>query len=222
MLPLPVVFRAATPSQPPPHPATWKIPREWDGETCYLIGGGPSLKDLDPDRLRGRRVIVINRGFRAFPFADVLYFCDANWWRVDGPEVKAKFTGKYIITASRADDPLLKHVKRTGTSGLELQAHGIKHGTNSGYQAINVAFHFGVKRIILLGYDMKTKDGATHFHGGYGTSEPTVAHVLAARMLPFFSALVEPLRAHGVEVLNANPDSALDCWPKVSIDEALA
>jgi hypothetical protein len=193
----------------------------------FLIGGGPSLAGFDFEKLRGRRVITINRSFRVTPWADVLYFCDRNFWRVDSAEILKTFTGRHIVTVCREQHDRLKNIQNTGTSGLELRPIGVKHGTNSGYQAINLGFLMGARRLVLLGYDMKTAGGETHHHGGYRTGgvDPAqyshvMQHTLQQRMLPYFPRLVDPLKAAGVEVFNANPDSALRCWPTIQRDQA--
>jgi hypothetical protein len=201
----------------------WAVPREWGGETCFLLGGGPSLRNFDASVLRGRRVIAINRSFRLAPWADVLYFCDRTWWLSDGAEVLRDFTGKYIVTiAAVKNEPRIRILENSGPGGLELAPTGLRHGTNSGFQSINLAFHFGARRIVLLGFDQKIEGNATHWHGGYGVAPEVVHHAIKARMLPYFPTLVEPLKSLGVEVWNATPGSALDCWPRVELAEILA
>lgn len=198
----------------------WIAPPIWKGSTAFLLGGGPSLSEVDLDLLRGRNVIVINRTFRLAPWAPVLYFCDRHWWTVDGKEVIEKFGG-LIVTISQTLHPRVKVMRNVGHSGMSLNPSCLKHGTNSGYQAINLAYHFGVKRIVLLGYDMKVGETVTHAHGGYGMELDAMQHVLQKRMLPYFPLLVEPLRAAGVEVINATEGTALECFPKMSLSEVL-
>lgn len=39
----------------------WRVPRAWDGETCFILGGGASLAGFEAARLRGRgRVVALN------------------------------------------------------------------------------------------------------------------------------------------------------------------
>ena len=54
----------------------WTAPRMWDGGECFLLGGGPSLHEVDVNRLRGRRVIAINQGYKLGDWIDVLFFGD--------------------------------------------------------------------------------------------------------------------------------------------------
>ena len=200
----------------------WSIPPEWTGETAFLLGGGPSLKGFDAESLRGRRVIAINNSWELAPWADVLYFCDEKWWRWYGEKVGIGFRGRYIVTPSlHVPDPRAKLIKLTGPTGLETDPGGLRHGSNSGFQAINLAYHFGVSRIVLLGYDMNV-NGMTHWHGGHPmTKAGPFAKTLSDAMLPKFPSIVEPLKQAGVTVVNATPGSALTCWPMETLEKVL-
>ncbi len=77
----------------------------------------------------------------------------------------------------------------------------------------------GAARILLLGYDGKfSADGKSHWFGDHPvrSDEPTTATL--ARNL---KQLVEPLAALGVTIINCSPDSAVDCFPKLPLNEAL-
>ena len=174
-----------------------------------------------------------------------LYFCDDKWWSSSQASNRRAMDNidsfhdmiyrGWWFTGSLAFDlhPQVNALKLTGQTGLETDPGGLRHGSNSGYQAINLAYHFGAKKIILLGYDMKvqtlyvvdknnnptTRAINTHWHNeprpdGFGD-------VLRQSMLPHFSTLVEPLRDAGVTVINATPDSALTCFPVMTLEEAL-
>lgn len=62
----------------------WSPERIWDGETCFILGGGPSLTQRDVDRLFRRRVITINssaaKARNAGVDDGVLYFNDTSWF----------------------------------------------------------------------------------------------------------------------------------------------
>lgn len=93
-------------------------------------------------------------------------------------------------------------------------------GSNSGFQAINLAIQFGAKRLILCGFDMSIVKGF-HWHGRHqaGLNNPRQTSVDKWRIeldsqAPF-------LRMMGIEVLNASPFSALQAYPRVNLLEAL-
>lgn len=199
----------------------WVVPPIWAGETCFILAGGPSLQGFRADRLKGcGRVLVINQSYQLAPGADCLYFCDARWWKVHGSQVRNLFTGSYIVTLENQIEGV-KTLRNTGPIGLETDPGGLRTGSNSTYQAINLAVHFGIKRIVLLGVDMQVVDGRTHWHEPYpweGTPE-AFSKVLTQSMLPKFNTLVEPLQKAGVEVINATPGSALKCWSYVNLKD---
>mgnify|MGYP002682074433 CR=1 FL=1 len=68
----------------------------WKGQRCFIVGGGPSLKGFDFGRLRGERVIAINRAFEACPTADIMFAMDPRLydWITSGQlgdEARARF-----------------------------------------------------------------------------------------------------------------------------------
>ena len=119
------------------------------------------------------------------------------------------------------EHPQVRVLKFTGQRGLELDPSGLRHGSNSGYQAINLAVNLGAKRIVLLGYDMKVNGHRTHWHNEQRQDASVFAGTIRDTMLPHFHTLIDPLKVLGVEVINATPDSALTCFPMMMLEEAL-
>lgn len=217
-----------------------RVPRLWDGETCVILGGGSSLTQADADYVRGKaHVIAIKEagcsripGFPPVaPWADVLYAADEKYWRfVQGaPE----FAGlKYSIQQDAAERPEkqrpvtewaapydgLEVLRDTGVAGLELDPSGLKTGNNSGYQAINLAVHLGVSKIVLLGYDMWAgPDGRQNWFGDH----PTHLKSQFALFLHRFETLSRPLAMLGIQVINASRFTMLKAFPCVPLEEAL-
>lgn len=200
------------------------VPKLWPGSTIACIGAGPSLTKEQCDYVRDKaRIIAINTSIELAPFADVLWACDYRWWRWAHTDKKRyrnfqTFTGlKFALTRESAKYPGVHVLQNTGSNGLELQPHGLRNGRNGGYQAINLAYHLGAKRILLLGYDMQRKHGKEHWHGDH----PNVTHSPYVSFRQSFTTLIEPLRELGIEVINCTPDSALPCFPYRPLAEAL-
>lgn len=113
----------------------------------------------------------------------------------------------------------IKMLKNVGRLGLSLEPGEINHGSNGGYQAINLAVHLGAKRLLLLGYDMKHNGEKTHWHNGHKVkSPPTVYNSL---MIPSYQTIAQPLRDAGVEVINCSEGSALSVFPIMPLDKAI-
>jgi hypothetical protein len=200
----------------------WQTPRIWARETAYLVGGGPSIRRANLSQLIGKNIITINDSFQLLPWAEVLYFCDRKWWNTRCSKVSSTFLGRYLVTLENVISRIHR-LKNTGQEGLEENPAGLRNGCNSGYQAINLAYHLGASRIVLLGYDMKVTNGESHWNVNRPEMETPGAYVSIFQytMLPRFQTLVEPLERLGIEVINATPDSALTCWPYLPLEETL-
>lgn len=167
-------------------------------------------------------MIAINNSYILAPWADVLYYCDRGWWTAHKADALNVFTGKYRVSLGTSEDGT-KHLRNCGPRGLSTDPSSLKHGSNSGYQAIGLAYHFGASRIVLLGYDMHVTGAQTHWHAGHaGHTAESQEKALRSMFLPRFTNLVEPLKAAGVEVLNATPGSSLKCWHYRPLDQLLA
>jgi hypothetical protein len=201
----------------------FSIPRAYPGEKFFLLAGGASLTDFDPNVLSGHgRIIAINDWYLRCPFADILYFSDALWWTKHRERVLAKFEGLWMVSMNVGEDGVHR-VRHGGLHGLSLDPTALAHGGNSGYQAIGLAFHLGASRIVLLGYDM---------HGDHCYRQETIpaqrpkslAFADAQKRnnwVPRFASLVEPLASHGVSVINCNPDSLIRCFPFAKLSDIL-
>jgi len=186
-------------------------------QTVYLLGGGPSLLDFDWNKLKGKNVIAINKAFLSYPDADILYWTDTRFWKWFKADID-KFKGIKVTNKAKIIQNDILILRDSGRIGLDTNPSSLKHGNNSGYAAINLAFHTGANRIMLLGYDMSMLNGKSHFHDGYAIRHNP--KIYKDNMIPHFDALVEPLKEHGIEIWNACPTSALEAFPKCTIDEA--
>lgn len=199
------------------------VPALWPGETCVCIGSGPSLTPADVDACRGRaRVIAIKDVVRLAPWADVLYGAGddnggSTWWKTHGPTLD--FAGlRYSL------DPQARQwssvLKQGPERGLADDRGALALGGHSGYQAINLAIHLGATKIVLLGYDLQATGGRQHYFGAHLHRSD---HQLPFSLFHFhFPSIVPALAARGVTVINASRETALDLFPRMPIEEALA
>jgi len=199
------------------------VPRDWPGETCVVLATGPSLTPDDVDFCRGKaRVIAVNNAYTLAPWADALYACDAKWWHWH--QGVPSFTGpKWSLDHSawgthRARYPDVQKLRNTGTRGLERDPSGLKNGRNSGYQAVNLAYHYGAKRIVLLGFNMQPARGRSHFFGEHPNNQKSPYNIFRKE----FASLVDPLKKSGVQVINCSRQSVLECFPKADLHEVLS
>jgi len=167
------------------------------------------------------RVIAINDAYRLAPWADVLYACDERWWkwqyRGHTREIAAFAGVRYSIDPRAGKWPHVQVLRNTGRAGLERDPSALRHGHNSGYQAVNLAVHFGAARILLLGYDMQATGGHEHWFGHH----PMVKRSPYGLFRQHFQEIVKPLREAGVEVWNCSRATALDVFPRLDLETAL-
>ena len=207
-----------------------KINPEWQGSPCVVAAPGPSLDQETALKVKasGWPVLVCQDAWRLMPWADKLYGCDARWWDCyEGvPEFageKWSTHGKEPTTNDKAEQAAkygLKLVRGVSANdkGFSMNPAVIHYGDNSGYQSINLAVLLGSPYIVLVGFDMLHK-GKGHFFGAH----PSPLHNKTDYevWVPRFRKAAEEL-PRDIVIVNATPNSALDCWPNVSLETALA
>lgn len=195
----------------------WRVPRDWVGEAVFIIGGGPSVKGFDFDRLRGRRIIAVNNaGLDLVPWADVLFWADKRWldWNVHR---LGEHTGQYKVSRKLPHIPTGHDIKV-----LRFKPRRLSHlpdavgGWCGGSSAINLAHLFGARVIVLMGFDMRPGN----WHDDHKL--PPIDGQHREKFIPVLEAMEPELRACGVVVINTNPRSALRCFPFADIEELLA
>jgi hypothetical protein len=208
----------------------------WPGERCVIIGGGPSIKQFDFGLLNGHRVIATNNAFRHVR-GDVLFYGDCKWYNRDPwrQEVNA-WPGLRVhsCNANEGAGPVKKIKRWNRVAGLCKDPSKIAWGINGQYgntgaSAINLAVHFGVKQIILIGYDMRLIDGDSNYHRDHPHHEasrqpdkkPEPAYNPYPNFLKVFPAIANSLRRWNIDCINATPESALECFPIMTPEEAL-
>jgi hypothetical protein len=195
----------------------WRVAPEWAGETCFIVAGGPSVLDLDLRSLQGRRVIAINSSWSRVPFADLLFFGDARWWHHYRDEVLTSFSGRIATAARGIAHPRVLRLRAT-SDGFSREPDTVALRRTSTTAAINLAVHLGVVRIVLLGVDNKIDaNGLTHHHAPHPWD---LRCDWDRQQRDDFANISIALRSLGVDVINASAHSAVDCWPRLSFDEA--
>jgi len=199
----------------------WSIAREWESDHVgFVLAGGASVKNLDLSLLKGRRVIAINSAHLTYPDADILFFADQRWWTDVGSKEPA-FGGRIVTTSNGGPRDVYRLQKIDPGKGLATKPTQVALSRTSVSGAIGILVHLGCARIVLLGVDGKVaSDGERHHHGG---KYPwPMVKACFDRHAAEFKAIAPSLAKLGVEVINVNPASAIDVWPKVPFEEVIA
>lgn len=205
---------------------SWTVPgQEWKGETAFILAGGETLLQLDPEMIKGVGPVIAikDAGLEGIaPWADVLYWADKFWCdgnnRCDprGDRLH-EHVGKYKICRTTCakthghDVKLIEHDRQADFSRDPKKIAGVDSGSN----ALNLAWLFGARRIILLGFDMRGKNW---------DGRPRRQHhdnTYAQRFMPSLARMVTPLLESGTKVINCSPNTALACFPIKTLEEVV-
>lgn len=193
----------------------WPALGGWRGVPCFIVGGGPSLRGFDFNKLAGKRVIGINKSF-LYCKSEILYFMDHSFY--NDPNVKENpvwrsFSGVKCTPSPYSDRQVYgfdvrlvrRRIEPIITRDIE---EGIYAGSNSGTGALCLAVALGCNPIYLLGYDFSVV-GGTHWHEGYGVKDSYTCERSMREYLEDFVLLAPLIKLAGVKVVNLNPNSAL-------------
>lgn len=206
--------------------------------TIVCIATGPSLtlEQIAVARSKGFRLFGCNNVFRIVPDLELTYACNEEWWREYWHEIEKHPCSKWTTNERAAHRYGINWIAERWGEGLCTENGIIHHGHGSGFSLLSMAHKMGAARVVLLGYDMTyapdydglaRNRGSTPRHstllmsdGEYPDSLKHWPHVAVER-----GKHVELCRLYRtvadqalIEVINASPNSALDCFPKVSID----
>jgi hypothetical protein len=171
-------------------------PPWWD--RVLIVGGGPSAylypyrKDKSFDR-----ILAVNDGWDHVPWADCVCSIDPDWSKRNRLKLQFVNCERYLALDPEIDGgwgiPGVTYLRHSPEDGLSRDL-GALAGGNSGHAAINLAVLKGTKHITLIGFDMHEPERVVWREK---------FHVLASQL-------------DGVTVVNANPRSAIDAFPKVT------
>jgi hypothetical protein len=203
----------------------------WDDKPVFLIGGGTSLRGLDFSALRSTHAYVVGVNQAIFD-APVCAGFSADSLFIEhraGQLQRLVARGIEIVLApgaapgSAPGAPKMRvpgaiYLTRKITSGLSSDPTIVHSIGSSGYAAINLAVLKHARRIVLFGFDYHTRNGE-HYHDHFPWYWQ---HSGWSTWAQGYESMLPALRAAGVEVINASPTSAITCFLKLTIEDALA
>lgn len=218
---------------------------KFKGEIGVLIGTGPSITSEQIEFIRSKkcRVFTVNNAYQLINEADVHVSCNNDWWEYYWPKDKVLRTmpaTKYTWYQYIANQYNITYIKAIVKDGLSTDPRIIHINHGSSPMGINIAVHYGIKKLLLIGHDMKfspdyngraKKVGSKsrHFFGEYpkelqhfpsvkvGLSSPGVLDGL----IEAYKKMIPDLRKMRMEVINCTPKSALKCFPLSTLEKEL-
>jgi len=195
---------------------------DWRGHSVVVVASGPSLTDEQITLIEHSVVftIAVNNSYAKLQHPDVVYACDYLWWKLNHMKAKQNIPRRQLWTQDRAaaEQFQLSHIQWEGKDGLGKR--GLRVNGNSGAGAINLAYHFGARRILLVGMDMKPgPNGEKHWHPDH--PKPLVQGQQFEEWRKKMGVLAADLKTEGVTVVNCTPGSALTCFPMGDLEQEL-
>lgn len=188
-----------------------------------IIGTGPSLNigQVKQAQKKGAVLFGVNNTFNDFNL-DVWIACDPLWHSVYSP-VKGDFH-KWHWEQSICDSFGYNHIKGKWGDGLSINPEYIHYGHSSGYQALNLAVHYGCDPILLVGYDMRYEGTARHYFENL--SDQSGEYPEELRKYSTFTGLIKqyetiPKQKNLPKIYNATPNSGLTCFEFIDIENPL-
>jgi hypothetical protein len=182
----------------------------------FILASGPSLATLDLTPLRRRIVIGLNRSSLIFP--DTHYHCtmDDRLFREYGDLLRKS---RYLFTFE--DRPFGIPLRLLGSEGFSYDlSRGIYSGYTVSYFALQLAVWMGFTRVCFLGLDLCHDGGRTHF---FGVDDVSRNHEQTEfpKMIRMMEYAADQLAGTRVQVCTCSPTSTLDCFERVSYEQAL-
>ena len=237
----------------------WVVPRLWEGSDCWIIGGGTSMprqfgipENVITAVMRGeqppsaytsylaplhdKHVIGINNAYMLGEWLSCVFFGDYNWYvthqlpLAEWQGLKVSCAAKFGVMRYEGVKWLPKNEKKFG--GISEDPGKVCWNGNSGVAAFSLAYNLGVRRILLLGFDMKLdSNNVSHWHGSHTKDATTGLTVVGAnpmrrasafyrhtKYMPDVAADAKRLK---LEILNVNPDSDIEEFPKIKLNQVL-
>ena len=205
----------------------WRIPRIWVDEPCVILGGGPSLPQVNLKLLAQSRVIAVNDAYKLGSW-DLCYFKDGHWFDQDAfkdhPEAGSNrdhlhnFKGLKVTSSNEAlNAPDIYVLQRGRRERLDRDPNFITYCCNAGAEAMALAIMMGCNPIVLTAFDMKTEKGKHNWHDNHIRKMPE--SIYAEYYMRPFRALAKDAKELGVSIINCTIGSALDTFTIVALEE---
>ena len=213
------------------------------GESCFIIGNGPSLNKMDLSLLEGCFTFGLNKIYLLFDKIDfrVSYHVAVNRLVIDQSLEQFKLMDCPSFLSYRAVRPLLDGTETNfyylATGGPFTFRKDITAPLHEGYTvtfvALQIAYYMGFQNVFLIGVDhnyaakgqaneeqFMADDDPNHFDPGYFKNKSWQLPDLEGSELSYHMARFFYHKA-GRQIYDATIGGRLEIFPKISFEEAL-
>lgn len=209
---------------------------------CVLIGSGPSLNKIDVSRLKHAHTIAFHRSYVAWDqwgFAPTMYAClDPIGFESSAGEIRERvlrhrhtrfFLSDCAAEFGMAPSRQVSHVRLVSGDSFATDAAALTDFGNVGATALQLLSILGYRRVLLVGVDaryveldrqpvpdddgyLRVDDDPNHFFPGYIRRQIPRPKPDLGRILGQWPHVAAECERVGLQVRNASPGSALECF----------
>lgn len=212
----------------------------YHGETCFVLGTGPSLNKINFKLLRDKHLFGTNtfyRGIKKFGVMPTWYaVSDGFVWSEHGKLILEAFSGTLFLVDQAAagfrsqclpigiPPILLTHlgyIWRDGRMSLDAEV-GVYNGDSIVADIpLQVCYWMGFQQIILLGCDLDYS-GDHRFDGLASENKNAPGlHGDFSKAIKSFEIIKETYEANGREIINCSPGTKLNVFEKADLENIL-
>jgi hypothetical protein len=207
------------------------------GERCFIIGNGPSLRQMDLTLLNQDKTFGLNRIYLLFPELGftTTYYLSINNLVVEqcAADIRGLLIPKFISWRAHkligpVPDMVFLHTTYSGPRFAQDARGRLWEGATVTYVALQLAYHMGFQQVILIGVDhnfstqgspnttvVSQGDDPDHFHPqyfgrGFRWQLPDLDTSERA-----YTLARQAFQQSGREVLDATVGGKLNVFPKV-------
>ncbi len=127
-----------------------------------VLGTGPSVTPEVIEQLGKTKLPIFgcNNAYQVAPIKALLS-CNTEWWDYYWKD-EALRNGdfeKWTWDKPTSERLGISYIRGEWGDGLSTDPDVIYYGHSSGYQLVNLAYHYGVREMVLIGYDLRYPKG---------------------------------------------------------------
>lgn len=209
----------------------------YQGETAVICATGPSITPevikivSEAKKAKQVKLFGMNLAFTVFDL-DLLHGCNWQFWTHYWEQVKDLSCDKWTTRPELKDKFIgLNYIEERWIDGLSTDTSYIAAHHGSSAQTIGLAYHYGIKVMLLIGFDMRFPGKIDryrykekrHFHDETPITEKHWPMTGKNGELDGLIREFETINPddYEIQIINCTPNSAMTHFPMMDLDEAL-
>lgn len=221
-----------------------ELKNKYFGETCYILGNGPSVKNLDISLLKGKYTFAVNGFYESSLFYELRpsFYCIYDRFEferrkmqiqqlIDNNADNMKFFFSRRAIGQLVNDSDCYYVYSTILPTCHNNKYDITTNSNTFINVLGFcimcAIFMGFKKIVLLGNDFSrfASQKQHHFYDvdRHITRKESMYQELQGNAIAIMQhkRLADYCRKNEIEIVNATQESLMDVYPIVNLEDCL-